>query len=111
MLPNQKSKSRVSTATFAGGRGTMMGGNFSSKVQDPRPIYEKKFHDDSFNKLIHFLMKFNFEHEFSKKFLTTPSDKEFKNIFNFLAKKIRPDWDYTLNKLEDDLQPLLLELK
>ncbi len=81
------------------------------KSQDPRPIHEKKFQEECFNKLVNFLIKFNYEHEFSKKFLTTPSDKEFKNIFNFLAKKIRLDWNYTLNKLEDDLQPLLNELK
>jgi len=94
-----------------GQRATMMGGIASSKNIDPRPIHDKKFQDECFNKLVTFLIKFNFDQEFSKKFLTTPSDKEFKNIFNFLAKKIRPDWNYTLNKLEDDLQPLLTELK
>jgi SMC interacting uncharacterized protein involved in chromosome segregation len=103
------SKNRKSTNPMMFPRAT----TFSSvnKASDPRPIKENHFQEECITKILDFLIKEAYDKIISKKDLMSPGAKDFLNLFTFIVNKIRPDWNLTINKLDEDIIPILNELR
>ena len=86
---------------------------FSSvnKANDPRPVKEAHFQEECITKILDFLIKEAYDRTISKKDLMSPGAKDFLNLFTFIIGKIRPDWNLTINKLDEDVIPILNELR
>ena len=107
MVNNFASKSRISTISQIGPRGTLL----NSKNNETNTLFSKEFHLECFNKIKIYLSTHNYDHEFTKKILTSISDKEFRELFKFLISKSRPEWNYELTKIDEHLPLLLTEIR
>lgn len=103
------SKNRKSTNQMMFPRAT----TFSSvnKASDPRPIKESHFQEECITKILDFLIKENYDKTISKKDLLSPGAKDFSILFTYVVNKIRPDWNLSINKLDEDIIPILNELR
>lgn len=75
--------------------------------KDPRPIRDKTYQLKLMKDLINFLAKTGYPHPISQKLLSTPSSKDFQNIFKFLYGYIDPGYDFG-KKFEEEV-PLLMK--
>lgn len=82
-----------------------------SKSMDPRPIKDPQFQNECIDKILKFLIKESYDKNISMKDLTSPQAKDFSSIFLFIVNKIRPDWNVVINKIEEDVVPILNELR
>jgi SMC interacting uncharacterized protein involved in chromosome segregation len=103
------SKTRRSTHNMVSHRNA----TFSSinKSSDPRPVKDIHFQEECIKKIIDFLIKQAYDRTLTKKDLMSPQAKDFINLFIFILSKIRPDWQITINKLDEDVIPILNELR
>ena len=85
--------------------------NFSLKNNDTRPIKDAAFISQSISKIYDFMIKENFEKVLSIKELSSPQAKDFQNLFTYLVNKIRPDSNIQVNKLDEDVIPILQTLR
>lgn len=106
---NIDSKSRKSSAQMLFPRST----TFSSltKSSDPRPIKENHFQEECISKILDFLIKEQYDKSLAKKDLLSPQAKDFQNLFTWMLSKIRPDWNISITKLDEDVPPILMELR
>jgi SMC interacting uncharacterized protein involved in chromosome segregation len=107
--PLNDSKSRKSTHPMISWRGA----TFSSinKSADPRPFKDPSFQEECIKKIIDFLIKQAYDRTLTKKDLMSPQAKDFTNLFCFILSKIRPDWNFSINKIDEDIIPILNELR
>ena len=103
-LQKQDKNSRMSSLPYRQGM-------IVPKEKDPRPIGEKNFQSESCKKIINYLITHNYESEVSNKILMNLSQKDFTGIFCFLLNKLRPDFQYNLKKIDEDVPLILIEIK
>jgi len=78
------------------------------RMQDPRPIPDKKEMARSTRILVNYLTDRGYDHPISQKTLARPTARDFNNIISFLFREIDPNWQPTEGgKFEDDITAML----
>lgn len=111
--------SRKSSFGVGNNRNTSIGGrpslafnsdNKKPQKQDPRPLADKKFKDESIRMIIIYLRTHNFPGgHIDPKNLSSPSQKVFISVLEFLFQQICPN--YTFQKVDDEVLNLFKVLK
>lgn len=103
------SKTRRSTHNMVSHRSATI--SSINKSSDPRPIKDLHFQEECIRRIIDFLIKQAYDRTLTKKDLMSPQAKDFINLFIFILSKIRPDWQITITKIDEDVIPILNELR
>ncbi|XP_012937749.1 kinetochore protein NDC80 homolog [Aplysia californica] len=74
--------------------------------KDPRPISDKKYHNQCIRQLLEFLMANNYPHAVSQKLLVSPTSKDFFKIFAFIYSKLHPGYKMA-TKMEEEVPRVL----
>lgn len=114
---NGSSQQRRSSTYTPGHRNSSIGGigvlsqNASqAPTKDPRPIRDKQFKDQSVHKIIAYLQDSGYPQHVVQKTLTTPTQKEFVSIFQYLYHKFDPNFQF-VKKIDEDVLYCLKALK
>ncbi|KAF3938024.1 hypothetical protein ABW19_dt0210585 [Dactylella cylindrospora] len=105
-----------SGGSFFGSSGTSaITGAGAGKVTDPRPLRDPGFRNKMVQDIQDYLIRYNFEldtkHILGPKALTSPMQKDFVMIFQWLYHRIDPDFKFSLKGLETEAIPLLKAIK
>jgi SMC interacting uncharacterized protein involved in chromosome segregation len=100
-----KSRKSLHPNNIVGPRLTMANVN---KLSESRFIKDVNVIDESINKIMDFLIKESYDKPASKNNLTSPNTKDFMNLFNFVAKKFRPDFNFQITKVDEEIIPILI---
>lgn len=106
---NESKHSRKSSSNIFVPRSTTF--SAINKLNDPRPIKEAAFQDECITKVCDFLIKTQYDKVISKRDLMSPQAKDFNQFFSHIISKIRPDWNFTITKLDEDVIQILQELR
>ena len=93
-----------------GGIGVLSQNASQAPNKDPRPIRDKYFKDQSVHKIIAFLQDSGYPQHVVQKTLTTPTQKEFVSIFQYLYHKFDPNFQF-VRKIDEDVLFCLKALK
>ncbi|KAF3924697.1 hypothetical protein AA313_de0206709 [Arthrobotrys entomopaga] len=105
-----------SGGSFFGSSGTSaIAGGGTGKVTDPRPLRDPAFRSKMAQDIQDFLLQHNFEmetkHNLGPRALSSPMQKDFVMIFQWLYHRIDPDFKFSLKGLETEAIPLLKAIK
>ncbi|KAK6361839.1 kinetochore-associated Ndc80 complex subunit ndc80 [Orbilia blumenaviensis] len=107
----------------AGGGGTFFGtsgssaiaGAGSGKITDPRPLRDPNFRNKMAHEIQEYLLRYNFEletkHNLGPKALSSPMQKDFTTIFQWLYHRLDPNFKFSLKGVETEVMPLLRGIK
>lgn len=108
---------RRSSAYNSGHRNSSLGGigvlsqtNSQAPNKDPRPIRDKGFKDNAIHKIINFLQENGYPQHVVQKTLTTPTQKEFVSIFQFLYHLFDPNFQF-VKKIDEDVLYCIKSIK
>jgi kinetochore protein NDC80 len=87
-----------------------LSGRRGRKLQDPRPIGQKAYHQQNKRVLIEFLTSHNYDLPISPKMLSAPTKKDFQHIIVFLLQQIDENFEPDENRFEDDIRTFLMRL-
>ncbi|KAH9262042.1 hypothetical protein BASA82_000871 [Batrachochytrium salamandrivorans] len=87
-----------------------LSGQVSSNSKDPRPLRDKPWQTKAIKQLVSFLAQTGCPVAVSAKKLTSPSSKDFSDIFKFLYRMLEPNHEFK-SKIEEELLPLLRTLR
>jgi kinetochore protein NDC80 len=80
-------------------------------MQDPRPLKNKQYMDQSILRLIHYLESHDYPHkQISIESLQSPSNKDFFQIFEFVMQSIDRDFRLKEEQPLEQIPPLLKSL-
>ncbi|KAK6340875.1 kinetochore-associated Ndc80 complex subunit ndc80 [Orbilia brochopaga] len=100
---------------FASSGSSAIAGAGAGKVADPRPLRDGAFRAKMVQDIQDYLIQYNFEmetkHNLSPKALTSPMQKDFVMIFQWLYHRIDPDYKFSLKGVETEALPLLKAIK
>ncbi|KAF3919297.1 hypothetical protein ABW21_db0200639 [Orbilia brochopaga] len=100
---------------FASSGSSAIAGAGAGKVTDPRPLRDGAFRHKMVQDIQDYLTQYNFEmetkHNLSPKALTSPMQKDFVMIFQWLYHRIDPDYKFSLKGVETEAMPLLRAIK
>lgn len=93
-----------------GGIGVLSQNSSQAPNKDPRPIRDRQFKDQSVHKIIGYLQESGYPQHVIQKTLTTPTQKEFVSIFQYLYHKFDPNFQFA-KKMDEDVLTCLKALK
>ncbi|KAK6502820.1 kinetochore-associated Ndc80 complex subunit ndc80 [Arthrobotrys musiformis] len=113
---------------IGGGGGVGGGGSFfgtsgssaiagagSGKVTDPRPLRDPNFRNKMAQEIQEYLLQYNFEletkHNLGPRALSSPMQKDFTTIFQWLYHRLDPNFKFSLKAVETEVMPLLKGIK
>eukprot|EP01104_Vermistella_antarctica_P021057 TRINITY_DN929_c1_g1_i1.p1 TRINITY_DN929_c1_g1~~TRINITY_DN929_c1_g1_i1.p1 ORF type:complete len:645 (+),score=186.73 TRINITY_DN929_c1_g1_i1:148-2082(+) len=101
----------MSSRMSMGGRMSMaQGGSSGRRAADPRPISDKGYMSNAIRNLIGYLTRADYPHPVSLKLLTSPTSRDFWQIFTFLYGHIDPSYKFT-EKPDVEVPKLMKDLK
>ncbi|KAF3918870.1 hypothetical protein ABW20_dc0103082 [Dactylellina cionopaga] len=100
---------------FASSGTSAISGGGTGKVTDPRPLRDPAFKSKMGQDIQDYLLQYNFEldtkYNLSPKALSSPMQKDFVMIFQWLYHRIDPDFKFSMKGLETEAIPLLKAIK
>ncbi|KAI1329407.1 HEC/Ndc80p family protein [Xylariaceae sp. FL0255] len=83
-------------------------------VKDPRPLKDRSFQTQIGQELLEYLSQHNFEmemkHTLSQKVMTSPTQKDFNYMFQWLYHRIDPSYRFQKN-IDQEVPPILKQLR
>ncbi|KAL1408413.1 kinetochore-associated Ndc80 complex subunit ndc80 [Vanrija albida] len=102
---------RSSIFASAGGRSSIMPSYSSTAIKDTRPIRDATFRTESSQNIQSYLSQHGSQVELSAKWSVSPTQREFQNLFRFLADSlIGPGFPWG-KKFDDDCLSILRDLR
>jgi SMC interacting uncharacterized protein involved in chromosome segregation len=102
---------RKSTVQINYPRNTTMSMVNKNTGSDPRPIKDSQFQTECMSKICNFLIQESYSKNLNMRDLTSPQSKDFISIFTFIYERIFKNSGIVINKLDEDLPPILNELR
>ncbi|EGX43650.1 hypothetical protein AOL_s00215g386 [Orbilia oligospora ATCC 24927] len=100
---------------FGSSGGSAIAGAGLGKVTDPRPLRDPNFRNKMAQEIQEYLLRYNFEletkHNLGPKALSSPMQKDFTTIFQWLYHRMDPNFKFSLKSVETEVMPLLKGIK
>ena len=90
--------------------GMYLGGTGEKLAKDPRPIRDRNFQAECSRQILDYLLNNSYPHPVSPKTFTSPTTKEFTQIFQWLYLRIDPNYVF-VKKFEDEVMSCLKALR
>lgn len=114
---SQDQQRRSSVYVSAGHRNSSIGGigvlsqnTSQAPNKDPRPIRDRQYKEQSVYAIIAYLQESGYPQHVVQKTLTTPTQKEFVSIFQYLYNRADPNFEFK-KKMDEDVLTCLKALK
>lgn len=98
-------------ASAGGGRASIMPAFSTGAIKDPRPIRDRTFQSDCHANIQEFLARRKVQLALTPKWLSSPTQRDFQNVFRFLADElVGPGFPWG-KKFEDDCLAIMRDLR